>query len=139
MTQVPPYDRDRDERAIRHSEAAYDAAWGAGDIEGVLACLTEDAVLVNPRWVARGHREIRRQLGAFLRGDAAGSKHTSVVSRIEFITEDVVLVDGQAVIEGTHSRIMHGYTDVLIRTGRGWLIAHVRAYGLTEVPPLDTA
>lgn len=141
MTQLSrvPHDRDADERAIRAVEAAYDAAWGAGDIDGLLDCLTEDAVLVNPRGaVARGHAEIRRELGGFLKGQAAGSKHSSVVSRVEFVTADVAVVDGAAVIEGADRSgmsLIHGYTDVLVRRGGAWLIAHIRAYGLTR--PVD--
>ena len=144
MTQLSrvPHDRDADERAIRAVEAAYDAPWGAGDVEGLLDCLTDDAVLVNPRGtVARGHAEIRRKLGGFLKGQVAGSKHSSVVSRVEFVTADVAIVDGEPVVEGADrsgASLVHGYTDLLVRRDGAWLIAHIRAYGLTTLPPADS-
>ncbi|WP_374711255.1 SgcJ/EcaC family oxidoreductase [Caldilinea sp.] len=62
-----------DEAAIRSVEAAYDAAWQAGDVEAILACLTEDAVLINPRGdIARGRSQIRRELESVLRGSGPG-------------------------------------------------------------------
>lgn len=127
-----------DERAIRAVEAEYDAAWQAGDIEGLLACLADDAVLVNPRnEMARGHAEIKRELEGVLNGLARGSRHTSLVSRLEFLTPDVAIVDGEAVVdipgqgETAPQLLTHRFTDVLVKKGNRWKIAHVRAYSLT--------
>ena len=134
-------DHDADERAVRAVEAAYDAAWKAGDVVGLLRCLAEDAVLVNPhRVVARGHGEIGRELANLLRNELAGSKHSSIVSRVEFVTGDVAVVDGKAVVEGADPGepvLVHGYTDVLVRKDDCWVIAHVRAYGLSAIVPVD--
>lgn len=125
--------KQRDEEAIRKVEAAYDQAWRNGDVENVVACLTKDALLVNPRGeVASGHDEIRNLLSEFLSGPAKGSKHTSRITRIVFITNDVAVVDGEAVIEGMDSvessTLTHRFTDILVRTEGGWLISQVRAY-----------
>jgi uncharacterized protein (TIGR02246 family) len=124
------------ESQIRGVEASYDQAWRAGDISALLHCLTEDAVLVNPRGeVARGHVEIRRLLGAFLCGEARGTRHDSALQRIELVTDDVAVVDGEARITALsaqpamrHDRYTHRFTDVLVRQRGQWLIAHVRAY-----------
>jgi uncharacterized protein (TIGR02246 family) len=131
----------KEEEAIRAVEAAYDAAWQAADIDGLLTCLTTDAVLVNPRGeVARGHHEIRQSLGEFIKTEALGSKHTSVISRVEFITPDVVIVDGEAIIERANedkkhtSSLTHRFTDLLVRKNDRWAIAHVRAYVLMTRP-----
>jgi uncharacterized protein (TIGR02246 family) len=132
-----------DEAAVRAVEAAYDAAWQAGDIESLLACLSEDAVLINPRGeMARGHDEIRRELAAVLGGPARGSKHTSLISQVEFITADVAIVDGQAMIEPAGqdepaSALAHRFTDILIRKNRVWLIAHIRACAATTTTVSD--
>ena len=107
-----------------------------GDIDGLLACLTDDAVLVNPRGeVARGSAEIRRALGRFLTGEARGSHHRSVISRVEFVTDDVALVDGEAhltemqgVGEGASPAMSHGFTDVFVKRSETWAIAHVPDY-----------
>lgn len=130
-------DPGADEQAVRASEAAYDAAWRAGDIQGLLACLTEDAVLVSPRGdVARGLAEIERELGGLLRGPARGSAHTSRIIRVEFVTDDVAVVDGEATVhlageeESTGIPLVHRFTDVLVRRSGTWAVAHIRAYVL---------
>jgi uncharacterized protein (TIGR02246 family) len=141
MTEFSP-DHSRDEPAIRAVEAAYDEAWNNGDIEALVHCLTRDAVLVNPRnEVARGRAEIMRVVGEFLNGPARGSKHKSLISRVEFITEDVAIVDGQARIVDlaghTEHALIHQFTDILVRKNGVWAIAHVRAYGLPDAMPVD--
>jgi hypothetical protein len=58
-------------------------------------------VLVSPHnEVASGRDEARQFLTAFLDGPARKSKHTSRILRVSFITDDVAIVDGEAVIEG---------------------------------------
>ena len=124
------------EDAIRAVEKAYDDAWRAGDIDGLLACLATDAVLMNPHGeIARGHAEIRHELTKVLRALGSGSKHTSVLSRVEFVTGDVAVVDGEAFVQdaqgdGSTGSLRHQFTDVLVRRNREWLIAHIRAYGV---------
>ena len=118
---------------IRNTEAAYDHAWQQGDIDGLVACLTKDAVLINPRGgIAIGHDEIRKHLGEFLAGPARGSKHTSRLIRISFVTDHVAIVDGEALIEGVEidgsTTFKHFFTDILVRSGDDWLIDQIRAY-----------
>lgn len=127
-----------DERAIRAVEATYDAAWQAGDIEGLLACLAEYAVLVNPhKKLARGHTEIRRELEGVLSGSARGSRHTSLISRLEFLTSDVAVVDGEAVVdiprqgETASQSLTHQFTNILVKGNKRWETTHVCAYSLT--------
>jgi hypothetical protein len=76
-------------------------------------------------------------LGALLRGPANGSKHTSRVWRVEFITEEVAIVDGEAVLDefvasdgASTSSYAHRFTDVVVKGSEGWAIAHVRAYAV---------
>lgn len=126
--------RQRNEELIRKTEAAYDHAWQEGDVEGIVTCLTKDAVLISPRGeVACGHQEIRNLLGEFLGGTAKGSTHTGRIIRINFVTDDVAVVDGEALIEGVEFADLstlahHMFTDVLVRSGDIWLIAQIRAY-----------
>lgn len=120
---------------VRAVEAAYDRAWDEGDLAGVLACLAEDVVLVSPRdEVARGVEEARLLLGCFLRGPAAGSVHSSEIVDVALVTDDVAVVDGVATVDAGaldgSSVVRHRFTDVLVRRGGRWVIAHVRAYGL---------
>ena len=127
-------DQAGDEAAVRALEAAYDTAWQGGDIEALVACLAEDAVVINPHGtIAKGRPEIRRVLGEFLSGPARGSRHPSVVSRVEFVTEDVAIVDGETTLDdpaapslSTASSLTHRFTDVAVRKNGAWAIAHVR-------------
>lgn len=131
-------DRSQDERLIRLVEQSYDDAWQRGDVEGLVACLTEGAVLVNPRGeIARGRVEIRQALERFLSDEARGSQHHSSILRIEFVTDDVAVVDGEARVtnlpastEASLTEIVHLYTDILVKRGDTWAIAQVRAYAV---------
>lgn len=125
--------RQLNEDLIRRAEAAYDHAWQAGNVDGLVACLTKDAVLINPRGeVATGHDEIRKLLSEFLAGPARGSKHTSHLTRISFVTDEVAVVDGEALVEGVNfdgsTTVTHLFTDILVRREDDWLIAQIRAY-----------
>jgi len=129
------------EAAVREVETTYDRAWVAGDIAALTSCLTEDAVLVSPRnEVASGRDEVRQFLGAFLNGPARSSTHTSRILRVSFVTDDVAIVDGEAVIEGVEESefgaptVVHRFTDVLRKRNGQWAIAHIRAYGMTTSP-----
>lgn len=126
--------RTANEQEIRTVEAAYDEAWRLGDLDALIQHMTSEVVLVNPRGAAAcGLAQVRRELAGFLSGEAAGSSHHSVIERVEFVTDDVAVVDGEATVTGVGEgddrlEIIHGFTDVLVRTGGRWLIAHVRAY-----------
>ena len=133
-TKMEKANKQRNEELVLKVEAAYDHAWQVGDVEGIVAFLTKDAVLISPRGdVACGHQEIRNLLGEFLGGPAKGSTHTSRIIQVNFVTDDVAGVDGEALIEGVESADLsslthHRFTDVLVRSGDVWLIAQIRAY-----------
>ena len=117
--------------AILAVEAGYDVAWCGGDLDELIRCFADDAVLINPRGEAAvGTGEIRARLGAFLQGEARGSRHASRVTRVSFLTPDVAIVDGEATISNAAAfgSLEHRFTDIFIRGDQRWLIAHVRAY-----------
>lgn len=125
----------RDEEGVREVERAYDRAWAAADVDGLVGFFTQDAVVVNPRGeVARGVAQIRDALAGFLGGPARGSLHVGRILRIEFVTEDIAVVDGEATIHvpgsPSETSITHLFTDVLARSRGAWRIAHVRAYAV---------
>jgi uncharacterized protein (TIGR02246 family) len=128
-----------EEAAVRAVEAAYDRAWCAGDLDGLMGCLASDAVLVNPRGqVATGKAEARVLLGAFLAGAARGTGHQSTIERIFFVGDDVAVVDGRAIVTNRSAeadpiaQFEHAFTDVLVKGSDRWLIAHIRAYSLED-------
>ena len=128
-------DAVQDENAIRALEAAYDEAWNLGDIDRLLACMTEDALIVDPRGkVARGHGEIRRLLSPLVGPLGGRSTHNSRIVRVEFVTPNVALVDGRAHVEDLvlgegqePTDLFHRFTDVVVRREGQWKIAQIRA------------
>ena len=137
-----PDPRSLDEAAIRALEAAYDAAWNAADLEALTAPFTPDATIVDPfGGVSSGRAEIGRLLGTLLAGSGRGSTHAGTIRGVHFVTDDVALADGEAVIEGLKRPdgsamppIVHRFTDVLVRGDEGWRIAQIRAYVLMDGP-----
>ena len=135
-------DRRRDEVAVRAAEAAYDAAWNSADLDTLVAQLTPDATIIDPLGgVSTGAEEVRRLLGDLLAGSGRGSTHTSVVLGVHFASGDVALADGEAVIEGlrgpdggVRGPLVHRFTDILVRDGAAWRIAHTRAYVFMDGP-----
>ena len=133
ISEMKKPDRQLEEARIRKTEAAYDQAWQQGDIEGVMVCFTDNAGLISPRGdVAIGKAEIRTLLSKFLGGEARSTKHTSRITRISFVTDDVAVVDGEALIEGSEnlsaSDKHHSFTDILVRVGNVWYISQIRAH-----------
>lgn len=133
MAEIEQVNRQLDEERIRRTEVNYDHAWQKGDIEGVVACFANDALLISPRGdMAVGTEEIRNLFSEFLGTEAKGTKHTSRIIRISFVTDDVAVVDGEAFIEGAENLSAtdthHRFTDILIRSGDVWLISQIRAY-----------
>ncbi len=105
-----------------------------------MACLTEDAVVVNPLGqIARGNTEIKKMFSKFLNGSLKGSKHKTQILRVDFITRDVAIVDGQAVIDNVEvsdqslaSVLNHRFTDIVVKRNNRWAIVHIRAYTLVD-------
>jgi uncharacterized protein (TIGR02246 family) len=130
--------RRDDATLIRQLEASYDDAWRRADVDALVACLTEDAVVLNPRgeW-AHGRDEIREMLDAFLSDEASGSVHESTITSIEFVTDDVAVVDARADISdvGDGGSITHLFSDIVVRSPDGWRIAHIRAYAMDVAGP----
>lgn len=133
MPEIKKTNRQVDEQLIRKTEASYDHAWHEGDIEGLLVCFKEDALIISPRNdIAFGKDQIRKLFSDFLAGDGKNTKHTSRISRINFVTNDVAVVDGEALIDGAENLAAavthHRFTDILVRSGEDWLISQIRAY-----------
>lgn len=134
-------DRSRDQATIRGIEDAYDLAWNRGNAHSLVASFTRDAVVVNPRGeVVVGKAAFEDLMTRLLSGPFKGTTHTSTILRIHFPTEDVAVVDGEATLTGIPQRDGSTtsehvrFTDILVKTGDRWWIAHVRACELRESP-----
>jgi uncharacterized protein (TIGR02246 family) len=136
------------EAAIRDAEAAYDRAWDAADVDGLVAPFVAGATLIDPFGnVVTGSDEIRRALSGLLAGRASGSTHAGTILGVRFVTQDVALADGEAVITGLTGPageplppLTHRFTDVFVLRGGVWRISQIRAYVLMPGRgPLETA
>lgn len=135
MPEIKKANRKLDEQLIRKTEASYDSAWQQGNIESLIVCFTDDAVLISPRGdEAFGKEQIRNLFTDFLGREGKSTKHTSRITRISFVTNDVAVVDGEAFIEGPENLstavMHHRFIDVLVRNGDGWLISQIRAFAI---------
>lgn len=133
----------QNENAVRALEAAYDEAWNRGDVDALLACMTDDAVIVDPLGkVSRGRDAIRARLAPLMGPIGDDSTHTSEIVRVEFVTPEVALVDGRAHIEHlvleagqAAADYFHRFTDVVVRREGQWKIAQIRACPLEADGP----
>ncbi len=135
MPEIKKANRNLDEQLIRKTEASYDSAWQQGNIENLIVCFTEDAVLISPRGdEAFGKQQIRNLFTDFLGREGKSTKHKSRITRISFVSNDVAVVDGEAYIEGAENLstavMHHRFIDVLVRKGDVWLISQVRAFAI---------
>jgi len=130
-----------DEAAIRALESAYDAAWNAGDAAAAARLFVPDAVVVNPSdGISLGRDAVEQSLQELFAGRGRGSQHISHLLAIYFVTSDVAVLDGEAVIIGFGgglSPLRHRFTDVLVRRDGEWRIAQVRAYVFMPLPDSD--
>lgn len=131
---------DEDDRAIRELEREYDVAWNRSDVAHLASLYCRDAIVVNPLGeVARGQPAIRAALEAFFQGAARGSRHYTRISTISHVDDRVAVVDGEARLEGirgisSESAVSHVFTDIVLRDGTRWLLAHTRAYVFATFP-----
>jgi uncharacterized protein (TIGR02246 family) len=132
-------DRAADEAAIRAVEAAYDRAWDAGDVAAILQLCDADVVVIDPfGGTSVGREGMGRLLSALFDGAGRGSTHSSAIVGVHFVTDDVALADGEAIIEGFAPSLAggdafrHRFTDVLVSGAGGWRIAQVRAYAFVQ-------
>lgn len=128
-----------DEGDIRALERAYDQAWSAGEVPRLLSFFVPEAVIVTPYGdVWTGTADIEEGLRAVMSQPSRG-KHSSTIKAVHFVTADVGVVDGNAVLEAGAERavdeaapLRHSFTDVVVKRDDQWRIAHVRAYGFID-------
>lgn len=126
-----------DESEIRALENAYDQAWSAGDALRLLSLFVPEAVIVTPHGdVWTGAAAIEQGLRAVMSQPARG-QHASTIKAVHFVTADVAVVDGNALLEAERADdeaapLLHSFTDVVVKRDGEWRIAHVRAYGFID-------
>lgn len=121
-----------EEQDVIAVELAYDQAWTAGDLTRLRGLFTSDAVIITPNGdVLTGIAEIEEGLRSVM-AQPARKVHASTIDAVHFVTADVAIVDGHAVLDAaagaeSEARLLHRFTDILVRQDGVWRIAHVRA------------
>ena len=129
-------DSSGDEGDVRALERAYDNAWTSGDVARLLSVFVPDAVIVTPYGdVWKGVPDIEDGLRAVM-SQPSRVTHTNTIHAVHFVTADVAIVDGRAVLDSGAAQatedndpLLHSFSDVLVKRDGVWRIAHVRAYG----------
>ena len=125
-----------EERDVRALERAYDEAWTSGDLARLLSFFVPEAVIVTPYGdVLKGISDIEEGLRAVMSQPSRG-RHTSTINAVRFVTAEVAIVEGRAVLDTDEGQateenhpLLHSFSDVVVKRGGAWRIAHVRAYG----------
>jgi len=102
----------------------------------LLSLFIPDAVIVAPYGdVWKGRSEIEERLRAVVSEPSRGT-HISTINAVRFVTADVAIVDGFAVLHTHEAKateedhpLLHSFSDVVVKREGAWRIAHVRAYG----------
>jgi uncharacterized protein (TIGR02246 family) len=135
----------KDEAAIRATCAAFDAAWGKGDLKSAAGLFTEGVTLVNPMGEAmNGRAELIEKMSAGLAGPMKGTTHAISPTKINFIKPDVAVGDADVELGGMKGPdgkamppVKHKGTAVFMKEKGKWVFAAMRGY--VHVPPPGAA
>jgi uncharacterized protein (TIGR02246 family) len=124
--------------------AAETAAWTAKDATAYAAAYAEDVVLIGPTAaILRGRDAVRAQHAFLFNGPFAGSTQTITVTRVQFLTGTIAIVDqsvaltGYAFLPGVLRETEPGVVRTIVR----WVIEkrsgtwEIIAQQMTAVPP----
>jgi uncharacterized protein (TIGR02246 family) len=133
--------------AVADLVAAATAAWGAKDATAYAAIYSEDAVFIGPTAMTLNGRDAIRAQHAFLfSGPFAGSTQTITVTRVQFLTGTIAIVDQSVALTGyaflppnglrpSEPGVVRGIVRwVIEKRGGSWQIV---AQQMTLVPPLS--
>jgi uncharacterized protein (TIGR02246 family) len=116
--------------------ASVDAAWNAGDASAFAALWTTDGTVISPQGQrTEGREQIEREQAAGFAGPMKGTTHTLTAAEIYRPTNDIAVVDGEAVIANlrmpdgtTFPPLSANFTAVCVDRDGTWLIAHMVSY-----------
>lgn len=116
--------------------ASVDAAWNAGDAAAFAALWTTDGTVISPQGQrTEGRDQIEREQAAGFAGPMKGTTHTLSAAEIYRPTNDIAVVDGEAVIANlrmpdgtTFPPLSANFTAVCVDRDGTWLIAHMVSY-----------
>lgn len=122
------------DNSIKNTTQVFVAAWNRGDSKTMSETFTPDASLVIPEGLMI---QGRFAIEAFYRGVFArgyqGSRATSAIKRIRYLSNDIALIDGEWSIEDVHDasgnlrNAERGiFCAVVVHSERKWLISALR-------------
>jgi uncharacterized protein (TIGR02246 family) len=130
--------------AVADLVAAETAAWTAKDATAYAAGYSEDAVHIGPTGIILNSREAIRAQHAFLfSGPFAGSTQTITVTRVQFLTGTIAIVDQSVALTGYAflPGVLRPTEPGVVRTIVRWVIEkrggtwEIVAHQMTAIPP----
>jgi uncharacterized protein (TIGR02246 family) len=130
--------------AVADLVAAETAAWTAKDATAYAAGYSEDAVLIGPTaGILSGRTAIRQQHAFLFGGPFAGSTQTITVTRVQFLTGTIAIVDQNVALTGYAflPGVLRATEPGVVRTIVRWVIEkrngtwEIIAQQMTAVPP----
>jgi uncharacterized protein (TIGR02246 family) len=132
----------KDEDAIKARVADFIALFNKGDVKGMAAFWTDDAMLVNPVGMSgKGTAEIEK----IFTGDTAFFKDSKMEMKVvEFrpVGKDAAWVELEHSVTGAHTpdgKAMPPMTfhvpTLMVKKGKTWMIAEARPYAYLPPPP----
>jgi uncharacterized protein (TIGR02246 family) len=125
--------------------ASETAAWAAKDPVAYAAGYSEDAVFIGPTAITlKGREAIRAQHAFLFNGPFAGSTQTITVTRVEYLTGTIAIVDQNASLTGYAFLPPNGLKPTepgVVRTIVRWVVEkragtwEIIAQQMTVVPP----
>ncbi len=128
-------DQGEDEAAIRKSVESYTEAFNNQDAKALAAHWSPEAVYTNPLTgeQAVGPEAIEKQFGEMFAAHK-GAKLQTAVEAIRFVSPNVAVENGTAVVSGTEDKPSESsYTAVHVRRDGKWLIDRVTEEEIPEI------
>ena len=133
--------------AVADLVASATAAWAANNAVAYAAGYAEDAVFIGPTAVTlKGREAIRAQHAFLFAGPFAGSRQAITVTRVEFLTGTIAIVDQNVALTGYAFLPPNGLRPTepgVVRTIVRWVIEkregtwEIVAQQMTQVPPVS--
>jgi len=124
---LPSAGRREEEQRLRKTIQAYCDAFNKNDLDGLMACWTEDAEYTNEAGKAYRGREMLRTLLKRALSDHKGSKQTIEVRSVRFIRPEVAVEEGRVIMTSPEGTTAPGrYSAVWVKQNGKWLVSCVR-------------
>jgi uncharacterized protein (TIGR02246 family) len=126
--------RAEDQQAIQHAAASYSAAFGKGDVDGLVSYWSPDAEYIDQSGKVTQGRDAIAALIRKNQENLKGYKMKLQGTGLRFVSPDVALADGKATLVSPDGKEdVTPYTSVWVKSNGKWLVRSLRDLGDDEV------